>query len=52
MTESNLNEEKMVAIERIVEILESIPNEDIRYFLTAAETLATRALINQEQQSA
>lgn len=52
MPESILNEEKKVAIERIVEILESVSNEDIRYFLTAAETLATRSLIIQEQQSA
>lgn len=52
MTNKVVTDEKKVAIERIVEILESIPNEDIRYFLTAAETLATRSLIIQEQQSA
>ena len=52
MTSPVVTDEKKVAIERIVEILETSSNEDIRYFLTAAETLATRALINQEQQSA
>ena len=45
-----MTNEKKVAIERIVEILESITYEDVRYFLAAAETLATRELFNQETQ--
>ena len=45
-------EERAEAIEKIVEILNTLPDQDIGYCVTVAETLHTRALINQEQQSA
>ena len=48
MTNSTKIEERNEAIQKIVKILNNLPDEDIRYYLTAAETLATRALINQE----
>ena len=53
MTKSPKNiEERAEAIEKIVEILNTLPDQDIGYCVTVAETLHTRAIISQEQQSA
>jgi hypothetical protein len=52
MTNPKKIEERAEAIEKIVKILNILPDEDIGYCVTVAETLHTRAIVSQEQQSA
>lgn len=51
MNENQSNENKAI-IEKTEKLLKVASKEDKTYLLTVVETLATRALINQEQQSA
>lgn len=40
--------ERQELIDKIIQILRGATDEDLKYYMITAQTLATRALINQE----